>query len=241
MRSQRHDWATELNWTPGKIQVAREKHFFPKGALPDKPIPPLVRPPLAARPRRRSAEAHAQVASSALRFSHGGGQSGRSQQGSGNVWSGADFGGVAAAAEPGRWEDEIRRRAAPGAFGQGLPSVILPLRKPKFKEGWEPLNIETSLSIASGYLGPGTVLSAVGTCFHPSSLQLFQDCNHSLRESLRASSEVPASWERRVWCGHWTFVQSAKESRERKQWRLRCVLGRGFRDLQSVVGIYSHS
>ena len=174
---------------PREIQVAREKHFFPKGAFPAESIPPLVRPPHATRQRRRSAEAHAQLASGALRFSHGGGQSGCLQQGSGKVWSGADFGGVEAAAEPGRWEDGIRRRAAPGAFGQGLSSVILPLRKPRFKEGWEPLNIYTSRSISSCYLGPGTVLNTVGTCFHPSSLQLCEDCNHSLRESPRAASE----------------------------------------------------
>lgn len=84
-----------------------------------------------------------------------------------------------------------------GPLGRVCPASFLPLRKPRFKEGWEPLNIETSLSISSGSLGPGTVLSTVGTCFHPSSLQLCEDCNHSLRESPRAASESPrASSER---------------------------------------------
>ena len=51
------------------------------------------------------------------------------------------------------------------------------------------MNIDTSRSISSGYLGPGTVLSTVGTCSHPSLLQLCADCNHSLRESPRAASK----------------------------------------------------
>lgn len=45
--------------------MAREKHFFPKGAFPAESIPPLVRRPRATRQRHRSAEAHAQLASRA--------------------------------------------------------------------------------------------------------------------------------------------------------------------------------
>lgn len=97
---------------------------------PSRPRPTPRAPPLELRPRstwrrRRSAEAPAQVACGASHSSHGGPPANSGQRGSGNVWSGADFGGVEAAAEPGRWEDGSRRLAAPGTLrASGLPGLL---------------------------------------------------------------------------------------------------------------------
>lgn len=61
------------------------------------------------------------------------------------MWSGADLEALKLLLSPGGERDGIRRRVAPGAFGQGLVQRHFTLEETEVQGGMEPkLNIDTS-------------------------------------------------------------------------------------------------
>lgn len=131
-----------------KILFSVQRAFPTESAPPHDagPAPSAVhRLPRSTWRRPRAAEEPERVASGAVYSSHGGPPTGRGLRSSGNLRSGADFGGVETAAEPGRWEDGRWRRSAPGTLRApslpGLPWLphSAPLRPSPGPRGAPPL------------------------------------------------------------------------------------------------------